>query len=237
LERHFERDLEALKEQLLRMGGRAEAIVFKAVESLRRRDERLAHEVLADDRLIDQLEIDIDGRCVSLLALQQPMARDLRFITAALKISNDLERVGDHGVNIAGSAVRLSGQPEPKPLVDIPRMAELAGGMLHESLDAFVRHDAETARRICLRDDAVDQLNRQVFHELLNTMMEDPTTITRGMELILVARNLERVADLATNVAEEVVFIAEARVIKHHAEDRESRPGPAPRSDDDFSRS
>ncbi|HEY6865750.1 MAG TPA: phosphate signaling complex protein PhoU, partial [Candidatus Eisenbacteria bacterium] len=179
----------------------------------------LAREVLADDKLIDRLELDIDDRCLRLLALQQPLARDLRFITAALKISNDLERVGDHAVNIAGSALRLAEQPQLKPLVDIPRMAELACGMLHEALDAFVGADAETARRICRRDDEVDNLNRQLFRELISYMIEDPATITRAMELILVARNLERVGDMATNVAEEVVFIAEARVIKHHAED------------------
>jgi phosphate transport system protein len=219
VERHFERELEALKEQLLRMGGHAEAITLKAVDSLRRRDAALAREVLADDKLIDRLELDIDDRCLRLLALQQPLARDLRFITAALKISNDLERVGDHAVNIAGSSIRLAELPQLKPLVDVPRMAELACGMLHEALDAFVGADAETARRICRRDDDVDSLNRQLFRELLSYMIEDPSTITRAMELILVARNLERVGDMATNVAEEVVFIAEARVIKHHAED------------------
>jgi phosphate transport system protein len=175
--------------------------------------------VLAEDRQLDRMELDIDDRCVRLLALRQPLASDLRFITAALKISNDLERVGDHAVNIAGSTLRMAAEPLLKPLVDIPRMAELAGGMLHEALDAFVRRDAETARRLVLRDDEVDQLNRQVFRELVSYMIEDPSTITRALELVLVARNLERVADLATNVAEEVVFIAEARVIKHHAED------------------
>jgi phosphate transport system protein len=219
VERHFERDLEALKERLLLMGGRAESIVLKAIEALRRLDVDLAHEVLADDKVIDRMEIDIDERCVRLLALQQPMARDLRFITAALKINNDLERVGDHAVNIAQSAVRLTDQPMLKPLVDIPRMAALANGMLHDALDAFVRQDAEMARRLCASDDEVDALNRQVFRDLLSFMVEDPQTITRAMELILVARNLERVADLATNVAEEVVFVAEARVIKHHAEE------------------
>ena len=225
MERHFVHELDALKEQLLLMGGRAESIVQKSIQALQRRDATLAQEVFADDRQIDRMEIEIDERCLRLLALQQPLAGDLRFITAALKITNDLERVGDHGVNIAGSALRLAEQPLLTPLVDIPRMAELAGGMLHEALDAFVRHDAGTARRICMRDDEVDSLNRQVFRELASTMVEDPSTITRAMELILVARNLERVADLATNVAEEVVFIAEARVIKHHAED-------APHGDD-----
>jgi phosphate transport system protein len=229
MERHFEREIEQLKEQLLLMGGRAEGIVGKAIDALRRRDAPLAQAVLEDDRAIDRMEIDIEERCVRLLALQQPLATDLRFITAALKISNDLERVGDHAVNIAGSAARLAGEPLLKPLVDIPRMADLALGMLREALDAFVRRDAEGARRLVRRDDAVDDLNRQVFRELLTYMIEDPATITRAMELVLVARNLERVADLATNVAEEVVFIAEARIIKHHAEE--------PAAGEDFGRS
>ena len=222
MERHFELELEELNKQLLLMGGRAETIVLKSVEALRRLDRELANEVFADDKVIDRMELDIDERCLKLLALQQPLARDLRLITAALKICNDLERVGDHGVNIAGSVMRLADKPLLKPLIDIPRMAELASDMLHESLDAFVRRDAEKARRICIRDDAVDRLNDQIFRELVSYMVEDPKTITRAMELILVARNLERVADLATNVAEEVVFIAEARVIKHHAEEGES---------------
>ena len=229
MERHFDLEFDLLKEELLLMGGRAESIVSKSIEALARRDVTLAQQVLDDDRAIDRLEIDIEERCVLLLALKQPLATDLRFITASLKISNDLERIGDHAVNIAGGAVRLSEQPQLKPLVDIPRMAQLATAMLHEALDAFVRRDAPTARRLVRRDDEVDDLNRQVFRELLTYMIEDPTTITRAMELILVARNLERVADLATNIAEEVVFIAEARIIKHHAE--ESVAG------DDFARS
>jgi phosphate transport system protein len=218
LERHFEQEIADLKDRLLAMGGRAESIVRKSIEALKDRNTVLANEVFADDRQIDALELEIDERCVNLLALRQPLATDLRFITAALKITNDLERVGDHAVNIAGSAVRLAEQPQLKPLVDIPRMADMASDMLRDALDAFVRRDAETARRLVRRDDAVDDLNTQVFRELLSYMVEDPRTISRSMELILVARNLERVADLATNVAEEVVFIAEARVIKHHAE-------------------
>jgi len=218
--RHFDEELQALKNDLLDMGGRAEAVIQKSIEALKRRDVRLAEEVIADDKAIDRLEIDIDERCVSLLALRQPMAVDLRFITAALKIGNDLERVGDHAVNIAGSAKRLAAEPSLKPLVDIPRMADLAAAMLREGLDAFVRRDSATARELVKRDDAVDALNHQMFRELLSFMIEDPRTITRAMELILVARNLERVADLATNIAEEVVFIAEARIIKHHADER-----------------
>ena len=231
MERHFEQEIAALREQVLIMGGRAEAITKKAIRSLERLDRALADEVFADDHAIDRLEIEIDERCVRLLALQQPMARDLRFITAALKITNDLERVGDHAVNIAGATKRLSGTPPPKPLVDIPRMEELASRMLRDALEAFVRRDTESARALCRRDDEVDQLNDQVFRGLLTFMIEDPATIPRALELILVARNLERVADLATNIAEEVVFIAEARIIKHHAEEQPAR------GDDDFGRS
>jgi phosphate transport system protein len=218
-----------LKEELLRMGGRSEAIVRKSIDALKRRNAALAQEVFDDDKVIDRQEIDIEEHCINLLALRQPMAVDLRFITAALKISNDLERVGDHAVNIAGSTLKLCEEPQLKPLVDIPRMAEMASGMLHDALDAFVRNDAATARRLVLRDDDVDNLNRQLFRELVSYMIENPATITRAMELIMVARNLERVADLATNVAEEVVFVAEARIIKHHAEESEAG--------DEFSRS
>jgi phosphate transport system protein len=220
VERHFDQELQDLKDSLLTMGGRAEAVIQKSVESLKRRDPKLADEVITDDRVIDRIEIEIDEGCVSLLALRQPMAVDLRFITGVLKISNDLERVGDHAVNIAGCSKRLALEPPLKPLVDIPRMADLASGMLREALDAFVRHDAAAARSIGSRDDEVDNLNQQLFRELVSYMIEDPHTITRAMELILVARNLERVADLATNVAEEVVFITEARIIKHHADER-----------------
>ena len=220
MERHFDQELQSLKDALLTMGGRAEGVVQKAVESLKRRDPGLAEEVIADDRAIDRLEIEIDERGVSLLALRQPMAVDLRFITGVLKIANDLERVGDHAVNMAGCAKRLAVEPALKPLVDIPRMADLASGMLREALDAFVRRDATAARRVVSRDDEVDNLNRQLFRELVSYMVEDTRTITRAMELVLVARNLERVADLATNIAEEVVFIAEARIIKHHADER-----------------
>jgi len=230
--RHFEQDLDALRGLVLQMGGAAEAIVQKSVEALKRRDAALCKEVIADDRMLDRMEIDIEERCVSLLARQQPMAGDLRFITAALKISNDLERVGDHAVNIAENAQRLAAEPPLKPLVDIPRMADLASGMLREALDAFVRGDAHRARKLCERDDLVDDLNDQLFRELLTYMIEKPENVTRAMELILVARNLERVADLATNVAEEVVFIAEARIIKHNVEEMVS----GQRRDEDFGR-
>lgn len=220
MERHFDEELNELKMRLLLMGGRAETVVHKAIDALKSRDADLAEEVIRDDSAIDALEVEIDERCVRLLALRQPVGQDLRFIISALKIVNDLERVGDHAVNIAQSAIKLSKEPELKPLVDIPRMAAISTRMLTEALDAFVRNDAAAARRILVEDDEVDHLKSQMFRELLSYMLEKPATITRALELILVSRNLERVADLATNVAEEVVFIAEARVVKHHMEER-----------------
>ena len=219
MERRFEQQIEDLKQQLLHMSGLAERIIRKAVESLQRRDAALAEEVFLDDKAIDRLEIEIEERCLQLLALQHPLATDLRLVTSALKISTDLERVGDHAVNIAGCAKKLVELPSERPLADLGPLVEGATGMLREALDSFVRRDAEAARRLVLRDDEVDELNRHLFSELLARMVCDPAEIEASMAYVLVGRNLERVGDLATNVAEEVVFIAEARVIKHHAED------------------
>jgi phosphate transport system protein len=219
MQRHFDDQIAALNEQLLLMSGRAEAIIRKAVESLLRRDPALADEVFADDKVIDRMEIDIEESCIQLLALQQPLARDLRLITSALKISNDLERVGDHAVNIAGCAKELVGKTPVKPLVDLPLLADRSSAMLRDALDAFVRRDPEAARALVKRDDEVDDLNRQMFAELMRRMIADPQQVERSMTFVLVGRNLERIADLATNVAEEVVFIAEARIIKHHADE------------------
>ena len=219
MQRRFDDQMASLQEELLLMSGRSEAIVRKAVESLQRRDPALAEQVLADDKVIDRMEIDIEERCVQLLALQQPLARDLRVITSALKISNDLERVGDHAVNIAESAMRLAGQAPIQPLADLPELAEKSVSMLRDAIDAFVREDADEARRLVRRDDEVDALHRRLFAELISRMIADPRQVQRSMAMVLVGRNLERIGDLATNVAEEVVFIAEARIIKHHADE------------------
>jgi len=218
--RHFQEELEHLKTRLLEMGGLAEEQVQLAVKALVDRDRDLIERVLQNDEPINKLHIEIDGRCFTLLALHQPMAVDLRAIVSAVKINTDLERVGDLAINIAEAARRYAQHPAVKKLIDIPRMATIAQSMLREALDAFVRRDAAAARRIVSRDEEVDNLNRQLFRELVSYMIEDTRTITRAMELVLVARNLERVADLATNIAEEVVFIAEARIIKHHADER-----------------
>jgi phosphate transport system protein len=219
MHRHFDEQIASLNQQLLLMSGHAESIIRKAVEALMRRDPALADQVFADDKVIDRMEIDIEEACIQLLALQQPLARDLRLITSALKISNDLERVGDHAVNIAGCAKELVGKPPVRPLADLPELSDKAIAMLRDALDAFVRRDPDAARLLVRRDDEVDRLHRQMFADLMGRMIADPQQVDRSMTFVLVGRNLERIGDLATNVAEEVVFIAEARIIKHHADE------------------
>jgi phosphate transport system protein len=218
--RHFHEELGNVKVQLLTMSGEAEAALGLAVEALLERDPAKAAAVIGNDRVIDDLEIEIEEQCVSLLALQQPMARDLRMLTSALKIANDLERVGDHAVNIAQSAERLAASRPITPEPELVEMARLTRAMLADALEAFIRGDAKAGREICRRDDKVDALHKSMFRILVTHMMEDPHVIGSAMELFLVSRNLERVADLATNIAEDVVFLVEGKSIKHHAEDR-----------------
>jgi phosphate transport system protein len=219
-QRHFHDELNQVKVRLLTMSGEAEAALGAAVEALIDRDHDKAKSVIAGDRLIDQMEIEIEEMCLNLLALQQPMAKDLRMLVAALKITNDLERVGDHAVNIAQSAMRVAPTRAVAPEPEIREMARLARDMLSDALEAFIRGDSSAARELVKRDDKVDALDRSLFRVLLTYMMEDPQIIGTGMELSLVSRNLERVADLATNIAEDVVFLVEGKSIKHHAEDR-----------------
>ena len=218
--RHFHDELSHLKVRLLTMSGEAEAALGLAVDALLSRDAAKAADVIANDRAIDAMEVEIEERCINLLALQQPMARDLRMVTSALKIANDLERVGDHAVNIAQSTQRLLQARPIAPEPELVEMARLAREMLSDALEAFIRGDAAGGREVCARDDKVDALHTSVFRILLTHMMEDPHTIGSGMELFLVSRNLERVADLATNIGEDVVFLVEGKSIKHHSEDR-----------------
>jgi phosphate transport system protein len=218
--RHFHEELSQVKVQLLTMSGEAEAALRLAVEALLERNPEKARLVIAGDRVIDGMEVEIEEACIDLLALQQPMAKDLRMLVAAIKIANDLERVGDHAVNLAQSADRLAQSRPIAPEPEIIEMARLAREMLSDALEAFVRGDAAAGREVCLRDDKVDALNRSVFRILLTHMMEDPHSIGAGLELFLVSRNLERVADLATNIGEDVVFLVEGKSIKHHAEDK-----------------
>jgi phosphate transport system protein len=217
--RHFHDELSELKSTLLAMSAEAQMALAASVEALLQRDSTKAAQVISGDHRIDGFELEIEEQVVKLLATQQPMARDLRLLMAAMKISNDLERVGDHAVNIAQSAERLLVSPPIVPEPEIVEMARLARRMLADALDAFVRADAQAGRALCRRDDQVDSLHDSVFRILLTHMMETPHIISAAMELFLVSRNLERVADLATNIAEDVVFMVEGKTIKHHAEE------------------
>ncbi|HET9440531.1 MAG TPA: phosphate signaling complex protein PhoU [Longimicrobiales bacterium] len=218
--RHFHEELETLKSHLVAMSGIAEESVRLAVEALLERNPEKARAVVKGDERLDELELTIDDLAINLLALQQPMAKDLRFITAAMKIGNDLERVGDHAVNIA-EELELMMKAAPFPMLpELEEMARIANAMLSDALNAFVMADSGIARAVVERDDRVDELHENNFRILLTHMMEDPRKITAGMDLLLVSGNIERIADLATNVAEEVVFFVEGRTIKHHAEKR-----------------
>jgi phosphate transport system protein len=218
--RHFHDQLSELKQKLLEMSATAERLVERAIRALLDRDKAAAEEVIAGDAALNRLEVDVEQRAVALLALQQPMARDLRFIIGAIKISSDLERVGDHAVNISESAVRLvEGAATIVPTPELEDMARRARKMLGEALDAFIKGDGALGRDVCRADDAVDKLHNSVFRILLTHMMGDARTITPSLELLLVSRNLERIADLATNIAEDAVYLAEGKQIKHHFED------------------
>ncbi len=213
--RHFQDDLDTLKQRLLAMGGLAEERVREAVRGITDRDAAALNGVLAGDEPINDLHIEIDDRCFKLLALHQPMAADLRVIVAAVKINTDLERVGDLAVNIAEAGQRYLQHPPVKPLIDIPRMGDIAQSMLRESLDAFVRRDIALAEAVLAEDDVVDALKSQIFRELLTYMLQDPETIEPSLDLILISRHLERIGDHATNVAEDVIFILSARDVRH----------------------
>jgi phosphate transport system protein len=215
MSRHFHDELEALKQTLLAMGGLVEDQIRRAMRALLDRDDLLAQEVIDRDRQVNAYDVEVDERCVELLALYQPAAGDLRFITTAMKIVTDLERIGDQAVNIAHRVLELNREPQVKPYIDLPRMAEQAQRMVKESLDAFVARDPHLARRVCAADDAVDGLRDQIFRELLTFMMEDARTIPRALRLILISRFFERVADHATNIAEMVIYLVEGNMVRH----------------------
>jgi phosphate transport system protein len=210
----FENELAGLKQKLLTMASHAERAVNKAIEALVERDDELARNVMADDVIVDQLEVEIDELAIQLLS-KAPLATDLRLITVAMKISHDLERVSDEATTIARRSLELSLEPQLKPYVDIPRMAAMALDMLKEALDAFVNRDPAKARTVIPRDKQVDLLNKQLHRELSSYMVERPSTITRCLNLMVISKSLERVADHATNVAEEVVYLYEGRDIRH----------------------
>jgi phosphate transport system protein len=222
--RHFQEELDALKERLLAMGGLAEERVRESVRGLVDRDHALLDGVLAGDEPINDLHMEVDDRCFKLLALHQPMAADLRVIVAAVKINTDLERVGDLAVNIGEAGKRYLQHPPVKPLIDIPRMGDLAQSMLRDALDAFVRRDVALAEAVLAADDTLDSLKTQIFRELLIHMLQDPATIEPALDLILISRHLERIGDHATNVAEDVIFILSAKDVRHHGADTAKGP-------------
>src|SRR3954469_16375096 len=218
--RHFHDQLARLKQRLLDMSDLATSLLDLSVDALLSRDSSMAESVIAGDRELDALELELEDQAINLLATQQPMARDLRFIISSIKVTNDLERVGDHAVNIAQSAMRLAAMstvitPDP----EISEMSRRARQMLRDALTAFVRADGALGREVCRADDEVDAMHNSVFRILVTHMMEDARTITPSLELLLVSRNLERVADLATNIGEDAVFLAEGKQNKHHAEE------------------
>ncbi len=220
MERHFERDLEELKQRLLWMGSLAERAVHQATHAVLEADEKLAQRVLSEEDAINEMQMEIDERVVQLLALYQLMAADLRFVLAVSRINVDVERIGDQAVNIAQSAQRILRHPQVKPYVDLPRMTELAEEMVRDSLNAVVRRDVDLAKSVLTRDDQVDHLRDQIFRELLTYMMGDSSVVFAAFELILVAKNLERIGDHATNIAEDVIYIVAGQDVRHHALDR-----------------
>jgi phosphate transport system protein len=222
MELHLDQELNQLKDQLLTMAGLVEANLARAMRALTERDSSLCGPVEKEDDRIDELEMQVDDMCLKILARRAPVASDLRRITVALKASTDLERIGDQAVSIARLARELNTEPLLKPYIDIPRMAAVAMGMIHDSLDALVRRDPGLARSVIPRDQEVDRLNKQLYRELTSFMLEDPGTITRAIRLMFVSKFLERIADHAANIAEDVVFLYEGKDIRH--------PGRPPRS-------
>ena len=215
MQRHFHEEIETLKQTLLAMGGLVEDQIRHVMRALVERDDALAQEVIERDQQVNAYDVEVDETCVSLLALHQPAAGDLRFITTAMKIVTDLERMGDQAVNIAQRVLELNREPQLKPYIDLPRMAEKAQRMVKESLDAFVARDTALARQVCGEDAEVDALKEQIFRELLTFMMEDARTIPRAIRLILISRFLERLADHATNIAEMVIYLVDAKMVRH----------------------
>jgi len=212
---HFQKELQKLNDLILKMGGRVEKSIFSSVEALKKNNPKLAQEVIIADDAIDAVELEVDDLCLELLATQQPMAVDLRFITTGMRIGSDLERIGDLAVDIAQRAEELAVQPLLKPLEDIPKMAELAEKMVHKALDSFVKRDADLARSLWQDEEKADGYRDLVHDELVDIMTKDPSTTSRALPLILIARHLERIADHATNIAEDVVYMVEGKVIKH----------------------
>jgi len=218
MQRHFDRDIDELKQLLLRMGAVVEDAIGLAIRALLERNTQVAESVIGADRMIDQMELDVDQHTVELIAKMQPTAVDLRFVATAMKITPELERIADLAVDVCERAIELNREPPLKPLIDIPRLARMAQDMVRQSLDSFVRRDAALARQVIARDDEVDLLTEQSFRELLTYMLEDSRNISRAIRLTFVGKYFERMADGATNICEMVVYLVEGKVIKHSNE-------------------
>lgn len=215
MQRHIDQELADLKSQILRMGALVESQIEGSIKALVDRDADLASRIIERDTLVNTMDVEIDENCMRLLALQAPAARDLRFVTTAMKISTELERMSDISENISERVIELNEEPQLKPYIDIPRMANWTMMMVREALDAFVRPDAALARKVCADDDFVDNLTHQLFRELLSFMIENPVTITRAIRLTFIGKSLERIADHATNIAELVIYMVEGKIIRH----------------------
>jgi len=220
MDRHFDEELQKVKKNLLEMASLVEESITKALEALKKKDLKMASEIKEIDHRIDRFEIAIEDQCIELIARHQPVGTDLRFLIGVIKMNNDMERMGDHAVNIAGSVAFLIEQPRIKPVSNIWSMANEVKEMLKDSVKSFMDNDAERAQQVCTRDNVVDEMRDETIRILLTYMLEQPDKIGSAIPLLLVAKNLERIADLTTNICEDVIYIAQARVIKHHAEEQ-----------------
>ena len=220
MERHFDEELKELYKEILKMGVFTQEAIYKSIEALKNRDKTLANEIISSDKKVDELELAIDETCIDLIARYQPMAGDLRFVTTAMKINAELERIADLAVDISQRVLELAGKPLLKPLIDIPKLSAIAQSMVRDAIDAFVNRDVRLAKKVVLSDSEADKLRNNVQEELINDYMaRDPKTANRAVPLLLIARHLERICDHTTNIAEDVVYMVEAKVVKHHPEE------------------
>jgi len=220
MERHFDEELKDLRNDILRMGVMAQEAIHKSVEALKNRDKAQAEEVVSNDSRVDELELEIDEKCIDLIAMRQPLASDLRFVTTGMKINAELERIADLAVDIAQRVFELADKPLLKPLIDIPKLSTIAQAMVGDAINSFINKDVELAGKVILSDSQADELRNRIQDELLNEyMLRDAKTADRAVPLLLIARHLERICDHATNIAEDVVYMVKAKIVKHHREE------------------
>jgi len=220
MQRHFDQELKDLNKDILKMSALAEEAIYKSIEALKNRDAESAKKIIDNDAVVDTLELAVDEKCIDLIARYQPMARDLRFITTGMKINAELERIADLAVNISQRVLEIVDKPILKPLIDIPKLTEIARKMVKDVIDAFLNSDEKLARKVIFSDSEADKLRNLIQKELVNDYMsKDAETVTRGVPLLLIARQLERICDHATNIAEDIIYMVEGKVVKHHPEE------------------